>query len=223
MHGITRCPSCDTAFNVAHKQLARAKGRVRCGVCKHTFSAADYWVVAELDEAELDFERPAIDLQHRKPSVWRGIVAAAALSLGAIAGLAQWFHHHPADIQAWPKLEPLRQWSYQQLGMRAPLAIDWPALSLGHYVAQPSSENSELLRIQGLLINQSQYPQPVPDLTLTLWLQSGEQLSQRIPAQRIIRKADRLAARRQSQFYVDIEQRSEDIERFSLALCCQQK
>lgn len=36
-------------------------------------------------------------------------------------------------------------------------------------------------------------------------------------------KADKLAAQRQSQFYVDIDQRSEDIQRFSLALCCQQK
>lgn len=223
MHGITRCPSCDTAFNVAHKQLARAKGKVRCGVCKHTFSAADYWVVAELDEAELDFERPALDLRHRKPAVWPRFLAGMVLMLGAIAGLAQWFHHHPADIQAWPRLEPLRQWTYQQLGLSAPVAIDWSALSLGHYVAQPSSENSEALRIKGLLINQSQHPQPAPDLMLTLWLNSGEQLSVRIPAKRIVRKADKLAAERQSQFYVDIDQRSEDIQRFSLALCCQQK
>ncbi len=223
MHGITRCPSCQTAFNIAHKQLASAKGKVRCGVCKHTFSAADYWVVAEFDDAELDFERPAIELKQRKTPGSRGLAFGLSLIVSTMAAISFWFHLHPSDIQAWPKLEPLRQWTYQQLGLSAPLAIDWSTLTLGHYVAQPLSENSETLRIQGILVNQSQYPQPAPDVELTLWLTSGEQISEHIPAQRIVRKADKLAAQRQSQFYIDIDRRSEDIKRFTLALCCQQK
>lgn len=41
---VTRCPKCSTAFKITEKQLATAKGAVRCGSCLHIFNAKDYLV-----------------------------------------------------------------------------------------------------------------------------------------------------------------------------------
>ncbi|OGT22156.1 MAG: hypothetical protein A2V90_08195 [Gammaproteobacteria bacterium RBG_16_57_12] len=38
----TRCPECNTLFNITAKQLAVAQGIVRCGQCLHVFSALEY-------------------------------------------------------------------------------------------------------------------------------------------------------------------------------------
>lgn len=41
MRLVTRCPACETAFYVAHEQLAAYRGDVRCGKCELIFSALD--------------------------------------------------------------------------------------------------------------------------------------------------------------------------------------
>jgi predicted Zn finger-like uncharacterized protein len=223
MHGITRCPQCQTAFKVDHKQLAKASGKVRCGVCKHPFIAADFWVVAEPDESELSFESAPIVLskQHRRP--WQTIMAATILLVGMLIGAAQWLHHFPASANTYPPMERLRQNVYRWLGQKAPAAIDWSALSLEHYVGQMSAQQEAVLRIQGLLVNRSANAQPAPDLKLTLWLANGETHAVAVPASRIVRKSEHLAAQRQSEFYFDIDKPSQVVERIALELCCQQK
>lgn len=37
----TQCPQCDTLFSLQAWQLQKAAGRVRCGVCEHTFNALE--------------------------------------------------------------------------------------------------------------------------------------------------------------------------------------
>lgn len=37
----TRCPDCRTVFRINAEQLAKAQGRVRCGVCLHSFNALE--------------------------------------------------------------------------------------------------------------------------------------------------------------------------------------
>jgi predicted Zn finger-like uncharacterized protein len=44
--GVTRCPSCRTAFRVHAEQLAQHGGMVRCGKCDHVFNARDHLIVA---------------------------------------------------------------------------------------------------------------------------------------------------------------------------------
>ncbi|HSG61346.1 MAG TPA: DUF3426 domain-containing protein [Pseudomonadales bacterium] len=223
MHGITRCPQCHTAFNVAHKQLAKASGKVRCGICKHAFVAANFWVVAEFDDAELAFERPPISFHKAPRRIWPMLFSSAIILSGCLAATAQWLHHYPASINAYPAIEQVRQQTYLWMGWQAPPAIDWPALTIGHYVAQSLPDDANTLRIQGLLVNHSHTPQKAPDLLLTLWLANGDKHSARIPAKHIVRKADRLAPQRQSQFYFDIDRPTEDVARVTLELCCQQK
>ncbi len=41
---ITKCPKCETTFNVPHELLTVAKGKVRCGHCRHVFNASMYQV-----------------------------------------------------------------------------------------------------------------------------------------------------------------------------------
>lgn len=38
----TRCPKCSTCFRVTERHLAIAKGKVRCGQCKHVFNAPEH-------------------------------------------------------------------------------------------------------------------------------------------------------------------------------------
>lgn len=109
------------------------------------------------------------------------------------------------------------------LGQQPPMAIDWSALSLDHYVAQMSAQQKNVLRIQGLLVNHSANPQPAPDLKLTLWLGNGETHTILVPASRIARNSERLAPQRQSQFYFEIDKPSQSVQRIDLELCCQQK
>lgn len=46
---ITRCPDCETAFQVTKAQLEAAQGSVRCGSCLHTFDARDCLVTTGTD------------------------------------------------------------------------------------------------------------------------------------------------------------------------------
>lgn len=41
---ITQCPNCGTAFEVTERELAIAEGIVRCGQCRHVFTASDFSV-----------------------------------------------------------------------------------------------------------------------------------------------------------------------------------
>ncbi len=51
---ITRCPFCNTAFRVNAAQLAAAKGSVRCGSCRHVFSAFKHMVATQEQSAKED-------------------------------------------------------------------------------------------------------------------------------------------------------------------------
>lgn len=58
----TECPSCSATFHVTEEQLQVAKGKVRCGRCKHIFRA-----VAQQEEQQspagqkFQFDQSAID------------------------------------------------------------------------------------------------------------------------------------------------------------------
>ncbi|TNF36015.1 MAG: DUF3426 domain-containing protein [Gammaproteobacteria bacterium] len=44
---ITQCPNCGTAFEVSERELSMADGIVRCGQCRHVFTATDFPVSAD--------------------------------------------------------------------------------------------------------------------------------------------------------------------------------
>jgi|GEM_PF-694900 len=55
---ITRCPHCETSFNITEEQLRIAQGIVRCGFCLQTFSALEHQLFndEESELAEVVFE-----------------------------------------------------------------------------------------------------------------------------------------------------------------------
>ena len=223
MHGITRCPQCKTAFNVVHKHLFPANGKVRCGACKHTFNAADHWVVADVDDADLDFERPTLSLQTSTKSVWQSLTLGLIITISALMVFIQWLHKHPSITNHLPELEQPRLEMYRWLSQTAPSPIDWSKLELRHYIAQTHPDNPSILRVQGLIINHSKIAQPQPDLLLSIQLADGTVHDARIAQEYIVRKQQKLRGQRQSQFYFDIDRPRQAIETFSLAMCCQQK
>lgn len=61
---ITQCPNCGTAFEVSERELSMADGIVRCGQCRHVFTATDFPVSSDalgdttiLDDDTPDFAR----------------------------------------------------------------------------------------------------------------------------------------------------------------------
>ena len=59
---ITKCPNCQTVFNVRKEQLAAAKGLVRCGSCMTVFNAA-----AESPSAQAQHQPDASNTSAKKP------------------------------------------------------------------------------------------------------------------------------------------------------------
>lgn len=45
---VTQCPNCGTAFEVSDRELSMADGIVRCGQCRHVFTATDFQVETDL-------------------------------------------------------------------------------------------------------------------------------------------------------------------------------
>lgn len=80
---------------------------MRCGICKHTFIATEHWVSAELDDADLAFERPDISFKPAPSLRHTNLISGIILILGLAAGYAQWqqtpsniaLQHYVAQIQ----------------------------------------------------------------------------------------------------------------------------
>jgi len=55
---ITRCPHCETSFNITESQLQKAHGIVRCGFCLQTFSALEnqLYLDEEIDLGIIDVD-----------------------------------------------------------------------------------------------------------------------------------------------------------------------
>ena len=53
----TRCPKCNTVFQVNEEQLKRYSGVVRCGVCHNPFNGIDH-LIGRLSRSEPDSARP---------------------------------------------------------------------------------------------------------------------------------------------------------------------
>jgi predicted Zn finger-like uncharacterized protein len=53
---ITRCPHCETSFNITESQLQKAQGLVRCGFCLQTFSALEHqlYLEEEIDLGDIE-------------------------------------------------------------------------------------------------------------------------------------------------------------------------
>lgn len=58
---VTECPSCHTRFRVSHRQLERARGRVRCGACLAVFDGLDHLILDTAGFASEDHARQALD------------------------------------------------------------------------------------------------------------------------------------------------------------------
>lgn len=64
MSFITRCPHCETSFNITESQMQKAQGIVRCGFCLRTFSALEHQLyLDEIDLGELDLNQASADTE----------------------------------------------------------------------------------------------------------------------------------------------------------------
>ncbi len=63
MSFITRCPHCETSFNITESQLQKAHGIVRCGFCLLTFSALEHqlYLDEEIDLGIIDITEEEAD------------------------------------------------------------------------------------------------------------------------------------------------------------------
>lgn len=114
--GVTRCPSCRTAFRVHAGQLAQHGGMVRCGKCDHAFNARDHLIVAPTAQAHAAFNEPPpvpTEALLRKP-LPEPVDAPAAPSSGANPIEAAAPEHTPvaqepasAPALAWPFSAPV--------------------------------------------------------------------------------------------------------------------
>lgn len=193
MHGITRCPQCHTAFNVAQQHLAKAEGKVRCGRCKHTFIATQHWVSAEIDDADLAFERPDISFKATPKLRYQTLTASFILLLGIVIAFFQWHQQPPSRM------------------------------TIERYVAQLQSAQANTVTITGIITNDAALPQAAPDMLLSIHLNNGESHSARIPSHLIHFNTATLYPAQPTSFSFTIERPRNNIDAFTLSPCCRQK
>lgn len=65
----TRCPGCDSVYQLTARQIAGADGTVRCGTCGKTFSAIAHLFADHPARDEAPLERPGVPPLLRQPAV----------------------------------------------------------------------------------------------------------------------------------------------------------
>lgn len=221
MHGITRCPNCHKAFRVAHTQLASAKGRVKCGSCKHVFNATDYWLISQFDKNEDQLRKLNFELKQAKTNNSNSWVAAIIL-VGVCVLFGQYAWEYPGRIVAKiPPAEKAYSLVASILNTNKP-TIDLRDLSLAHHTGRVFNEGKHL-RIDGIVKNQSPTKQKTPNLRIDLTLANGEKASRLINSAEINWSNTTLAKGSQSQFAVWLEMQLSQVVDYKVSLCCQPK
>lgn len=93
----TRCPHCETVFRVQDAQLARTRGRVRCGQCHEVFDALQN-LLDPSAASTIDFG--ARDLGRQQQASSAAPAASEAAPLDRINGAPRAFTAQPAEHEA---------------------------------------------------------------------------------------------------------------------------
>ena len=162
----TSCPYCHAIFSVNEQQLQSADGKVRCGVCLKVFDGhsgeAEFVAPAVAEEDppspflglfDQTMENAELPLAPQAPP--RGLKVLLVALLVLMAGQLAFFHNGVALPQ-------------QQ------------ALNITRLVVRAHPEQEQALRLDAILHNASDQPQPYPALFLYLDNRYGERRAQRL-------------------------------------------
>ena len=220
---VTRCPACGTAFRVQRNQLAVRAGAVRCGKCGDVFDgvaglvdeAADrLWVEPSPQLGLFDPSRkpppaataPAADeplptflVEEPEPSRWRAwlwffLCAAALAALGA-----QVYRVRTELTALVPQLRPALEAACRFGGCTVPLPRR-PELIRIVSDDMHDDRDRQVYVLNALLRNVAGFPQPYPDLELTL-TEAGKPITRRV-----LRPAEYAGARASTGFEAGAEE-----------------
>ncbi|MDH5185097.1 MAG: DUF3426 domain-containing protein [Gammaproteobacteria bacterium] len=188
----THCPECSTYFRITAEQLRAAQGKVRCSNCETVFSALETLeetlpagqVSANEDQnttpaketakKEKKSKKSKKDKRVKTAGHGKGFIKALfsiLLTLILITGfLAQFAYFQRNDLVAkYPVLLPYFEQACGLAHMECDFSLrkDYSKLSLEHKDIRVHPKVKKSLLINGNLMNQANFVQPYPIVTLT--------------------------------------------------------
>ncbi|MDH5361390.1 MAG: DUF3426 domain-containing protein [Gammaproteobacteria bacterium] len=187
----THCPECSTYFRITAEQLRAAQGKVRCSNCETVFSALETLeetlpagqVTANDDNStpakepvkrDKKAKKPKKDKSAKSPGRSGGILKTLfSLILGLslmLAFLAQFAYFQRNQlVQRYPVLQPYFEQACGLAQMECDFSLrkDYSKLSLEHKDIRLHPKVKQSLLINANLLNQANFVQPYPIVTLT--------------------------------------------------------
>lgn len=199
----TRCPTCDTTFRIQVDQLKRADGKVRCGQCQHVFAATLYLQEELPFDAEQDNAPDAtatpnapnanVDIveQNSLPfslhqaarsgsnqSTYSLLWFSASLILITLLSVQYIYHQRLALIQT-AEFQPWILHLCKILPCDNPPFADPSQIEMlnRNVFIHPTQEKA--LMINGTIVNNAPYAQPLPILEISLNNLRGQKIAVR--------------------------------------------
>ena len=185
----THCPECSTYFRITAEQLRAAQGKVRCSNCETVFSALDTLeetlpagqVTANDDQAsapakkpDKKAKKPKKDKSAKSPGRSRGLIKAlfSIILILTLMGvfIAQFAYFQRNElVQRYPILQPYFEQACELAHLKCDFSLrnDYSLLSLEHKDIRLHPKVKQSLLINANLLNQANFVQPYPIVTLT--------------------------------------------------------
>src|SRR5262245_24048228 len=196
---VTRCAACGTAFRVQRDQLAAGAGSVRCGKCGNVFDgvaalvdegAERLWVEPSPQLGLFDPSRrpsptpnpdasvPAFLSEEIEPPRWRAWLWSV-LALCALGLLGTQLYRLRTEVTVLvPELRPAFEAGCRLAGCTVPLPRRPELIRIVSDDMQDDRDR-QVYVLNALLRNQGRFPQPYPDLELTL-TEAGKPVTRRV-------------------------------------------
>lgn len=198
----TRCPECDTLFDLTEEELHQAQGMVVCGQCDSVFNASRYLSLEDTDlptistvkddgdtapDDELDelanipraLRDDLISVQARKhPKLLNALLGF--MIFGLVVGLlAQTFYFHRSYLAQYAVLRPYLEQLCEPLNCRVPKLRNPTAIELVSRNIYTHPNIDKALMITATLANNADYPQAFPTIGLQLSNLQGKVIASR--------------------------------------------
>lgn len=160
MHLVTKCPSCFTSFVVKPEQLNQHHGQVRCGQCQKVFVAAEHVNSPIAPKNLLETLRNLTPLNKKNLALNVFLVVLA---------LTQILFFLRGDFaKRWPNLKPTIVTACKHLGCKIPLPQHAELITLDDTELIKDETRNDVIKFNGIIINNAPYAQSFPSLELTL-------------------------------------------------------
>jgi predicted Zn finger-like uncharacterized protein len=193
----TQCPHCQTIFRINAVQLNAAEGFARCKHCLNIFNASKQLVkepsraekarasltdeeLADLPEDEAIPDLDDVFIPSRRHSLlsvifWLGI---NVVMITALLGQYVWLTDRDRVLQH-PQVRPLLDKFCHHLLCEVPITRNLSQIHMDSQVARPHADIKDVIQFDAKFSNQAQFPQPYPELLLTIEDVNGHPLAQR--------------------------------------------